>query len=50
MARYRFLADFPMRRMADPLEIAQAVLFLISDDASYVNGIAMAVDGGRCLH
>jgi NAD(P)-dependent dehydrogenase (short-subunit alcohol dehydrogenase family) len=36
----------PMRRVAQPEEIANAALFLISDEASFVNGVALAVDGG----
>jgi NAD(P)-dependent dehydrogenase (short-subunit alcohol dehydrogenase family) len=35
----------PMQRLAEPEEIAQAVLFLLSDEASYLTGQAMAVDG-----
>jgi 3alpha(or 20beta)-hydroxysteroid dehydrogenase len=33
-------------RVGEPLEVAQATLFLASDDASYVNGAELAVDGG----
>lgn len=36
----------PLRRGAQPDELARAALFLASDDASYVNGQALAVDGG----
>jgi NAD(P)-dependent dehydrogenase (short-subunit alcohol dehydrogenase family) len=36
----------PLRRAAQPIELAKVALFLASDDASYVNGQAIAVDGG----
>jgi NAD(P)-dependent dehydrogenase (short-subunit alcohol dehydrogenase family) len=36
----------PMGRPAQPMEVANAVLFLASDEASYVNGTALVVDGG----
>ena len=36
----------PLRRAAQPEELANAALFLASDEASYVNGQALAVDGG----
>jgi NAD(P)-dependent dehydrogenase (short-subunit alcohol dehydrogenase family) len=39
-----------MGRFAKPSEIAAGVLFLASDDASYVTGITLIVDGGRAAH
>jgi NAD(P)-dependent dehydrogenase (short-subunit alcohol dehydrogenase family) len=37
----------PMGRFGLPTEVTGAVLFLLSDAASYVNGVALPVDGGR---
>lgn len=36
----------PLRRMADPTEIAYGILFLASDEASFVTGVELPVDGG----
>ena len=40
------VAAHPMKRQADPLEIANGVLFLASDEASFVTGTHLAIDGG----
>ena len=39
--------NVPLRRLAEPQEMAQVALFLLSDRASYVNGQSIVVDGGQ---
>ena len=42
----RFIAMTPMQRIGQPEEIASAVLFLASDESSFITGIDLPVDGG----
>ena len=37
----------PAGRVAEPEELAAAIVFLASDEASFVHGVTLAVDGGR---
>jgi meso-butanediol dehydrogenase/(S,S)-butanediol dehydrogenase/diacetyl reductase len=46
-ARRRTEASIPLKRIGQPEELANAILFLSSDEASYVTGATLAVDGGR---
>jgi 3-oxoacyl-[acyl-carrier protein] reductase len=48
-ARERILATIPLRRLSTPADIAAAAVFLCSDEASMITGVALEVDGGRCL-
>jgi 3-oxoacyl-[acyl-carrier protein] reductase len=47
--RARVVATIPLGRLSTPTDIAAAAAFLCSDDASMITGVAMEVDGGRCL-
>lgn len=48
-AETEFLADMPTRRFVQPVEIAAGVLFLCSDLAKSVTGIALPIDGGSLI-
>ena len=47
--REKFIATVPLGRLATAQDIADAALFLASDDAKFVTGNIMEVDGGRCV-
>lgn len=46
--RHRYDTGRPMGRIGEPIEIAQAALFLASDESSYMTGTFLLVDGGYC--
>ncbi|MEK6422722.1 MAG: SDR family oxidoreductase [Burkholderia gladioli] len=47
--RQRFLATIPLGRLSTPQDIANAALYLASDDAEFITGVCLEVDGGRCI-
>ena len=47
--RQRFVAGIPLGRLSDPEDIASACLYLASDEASFVTGVVLEVDGGRTI-
>ena len=47
--RASFLATIPLGRMSEPRDIANAALYLASDEADFITGVCMEVDGGRCI-
>jgi 3-oxoacyl-[acyl-carrier protein] reductase len=48
-AKKRFLATIPLGRFSTPLDIANACLYLASDEAAMVSGTCVEVDGARCV-
>jgi len=47
--RARFKASIPLGRLSLPADIANAALYLCSDEAEFITGVALEVDGGRCI-
>jgi 3-oxoacyl-[acyl-carrier protein] reductase len=47
--RAKFLATIPLGRFSTPQDLGNAACFLCSDEASMITGVAMEVDGGRCI-
>jgi 3-oxoacyl-[acyl-carrier protein] reductase len=47
--RAMFRASIPLGRLSTPRDIASAALFLASDEAEFITGACLEVDGGRCI-
>ncbi len=47
--RARFVATIPLGRMSRPQDVANACLYLASDEAEFITGACIEVDGGRCV-
>jgi len=47
--RSRFVSTIPLGRMCDPVDVANAALFLATEEARFLTGVEMPVDGGRSI-
>jgi 3-oxoacyl-[acyl-carrier protein] reductase len=47
--RAKFIAGIPLGRMSKPIDIANAAVFLADPASSFITGVAIEVDGGRCI-
>jgi 3-oxoacyl-[acyl-carrier protein] reductase len=47
--RAKFLSTIPLGRFSQPSDMGNAAAFLCSDEASMITGVAMEIDGGRCI-
>jgi 3-oxoacyl-[acyl-carrier protein] reductase len=47
--RAKFIASVPIGRLSQPRDVANAALYLASDEADFITGACIEVDGGRCV-
>jgi 3-oxoacyl-[acyl-carrier protein] reductase len=47
--RAKFVASVPLGRLSLPQDVADAALFLASEEAAFLTGVVLEVDGGRCV-
>jgi 3-oxoacyl-[acyl-carrier protein] reductase len=47
--RAKFIAGIPLGRMSRPSDIANVALFLADPASAFITGVAIEVDGGRCI-
>ena len=47
--RAKFLASIPLGRFSTALDVANAALYLASEEAAFISGVCIEVDGGRCV-
>jgi 3-oxoacyl-[acyl-carrier protein] reductase len=48
-ARAKVISTIPLGRLSLPIDIAKATAFLASDEADFITGVCLEVDGGRCI-
>jgi len=47
--RAKFIGTIPLGRLSEPQDVANACLYLASDDAAFITGVVLEVDGGRTV-
>ena len=47
--RKKFIDNVPLRRLCEPEDVANACLYLASDEANFITGVNLEVDGGRAV-
>jgi 3-oxoacyl-[acyl-carrier protein] reductase len=47
--RAKFVSTIPLGRLSTPEDIANAALYLVSDEAEFITGVVLEVDGGRTV-
>lgn len=48
-ARAKIISTIPLGRLSQPLDVARATAFLASEEAAFITGVCLEVDGGRCI-
>jgi 3-oxoacyl-[acyl-carrier protein] reductase len=48
-SRAKVISTIPLGRLSKPIDIAKAAAFLASDEAEFITGVCLEVDGGRCI-
>ena len=49
VSKQKVISTIPLGRLSQPIDIAKACAFLASDEADFITGVCMEVDGGRCI-
>jgi 3-oxoacyl-[acyl-carrier protein] reductase len=47
--RAKFVSNIPLGRLGTPADVAKAAVYLASDDADFITGVELPVDGGRAV-
>ena len=47
--RDRLTREVPLRRLTEPVDVANAILYLSSDEGGFVTGVSLDIDGGKSI-